>query len=220
LLFFSETQVLWACRVLQAAETWPCGKTTENHIDRFDSFAVEKTRFMRLMDPLHGVKGDHDTWWTFLESYASSQLTVASDRLIALRGIATVIEDITGEKYFGGFWLNKGFPLALLWKAKGYKTTTPEEYIAPSWSWASAEGAVIPNRTYALDGLIDAVEYTLPTDCQLSAESRVAREALRVSGKLIPATLLTFNYTDEDARLIDRAVAETWMEQEKTKQVY
>jgi hypothetical protein len=68
LLLFSRTQVLWACKELQAAETWPCGKTTAKYIDRFDSFAVEKARFMQLIHPSDGVKKKHDTWWNFLRT--------------------------------------------------------------------------------------------------------------------------------------------------------
>jgi hypothetical protein len=47
LLIFGKTQILWACHKLQAAETWPCGKTSGDFIDRFESFEVESLGFRR-----------------------------------------------------------------------------------------------------------------------------------------------------------------------------
>ncbi|KAM7186332.1 Heterokaryon incompatibility protein (HET) domain containing protein [Rhypophila sp. PSN 637] len=56
LLIFGKTQMLWACQEIQAAESWPSGKTSENFIDRFTSFKVEKRRMDKLLDPSrHGA---------------------------------------------------------------------------------------------------------------------------------------------------------------------
>jgi hypothetical protein len=72
LLIFSKKQILWACQQVQAAETWPCGKTSENHIDRFESFEVEKARFHQLLDPSEGVASSNATWWAFIKDYTGS----------------------------------------------------------------------------------------------------------------------------------------------------
>jgi Heterokaryon incompatibility protein (HET) len=50
LLIFGKTQILWACHKLLAAETWPCGKTSDDFIDRFESFEVEKSRLRSLLN--------------------------------------------------------------------------------------------------------------------------------------------------------------------------
>jgi len=84
---------------------------SENSIDRFESFEVEKTRFHKLLDRLHGVSTSHSTWWTFIQDYMSSELTILSDRLVALQGVTTLIEGITGQSSCGGFWLATFFAL-------------------------------------------------------------------------------------------------------------
>jgi hypothetical protein len=61
LLIFSKTQMLWACERLQAAEAWPCGKTSENYIDRFESFEMERARFHKLLDREDDVLTSHST---------------------------------------------------------------------------------------------------------------------------------------------------------------
>lgn len=50
LLIFGKTQTLWACHKLQAAETWPCGKTSDNFIDHFESLEVEESRLRELLN--------------------------------------------------------------------------------------------------------------------------------------------------------------------------
>jgi hypothetical protein len=86
LSIFGKSQMLWACEELQAAETWPCGKTSKNYIDRFESFEVEKSRFHALLDRTKGVSKDHTSWWTFIKDYTGAKLTKMTDRLVALQG--------------------------------------------------------------------------------------------------------------------------------------
>jgi len=162
LLMFCGTQILWACEQLQAAETWPCGKTSENYIDQFVSFKVEKARFYKLLDHSCGVSADHSTWWEFLQDYmTSAQLTIRSDRLVAIQGIATLIQGLTGKSYCAGFWLNDDLPDSLLWKPGGTILPRPNEYRAPSWFWAAVEGTIEPNpaRSRSTTKLIRILRY-------------------------------------------------------------
>jgi hypothetical protein len=192
LLIFSQTQILWACKQLQAAETWPCGKTNENHIDRFESFMVEKSRFEKLLDRSCGVSVDQSAWWMFLKDYmASAKLTKQSDRLIAIQGIATLIQDLTGVSYFGGFWLNDNLPGSLLWKTASGNLSRSNKYCAPSWSWAAIQGTVKldnidPSSTISLLRVIG--HETLQHNRARS--SRNTQKALRVEGMLLYAAII------------------------------
>ncbi|KAI0512606.1 hypothetical protein F5B22DRAFT_648458 [Xylaria bambusicola] len=127
---------------MQAAETWPCGGEIENYIDRFNTFADEKTRFQKLLDPNYGVTRDQGPWYSFIREYMTSDLTVQADRLVALQGIVDVMGGYTGQSYCGGFWLNEGLPYSLLWSAQNRPLTRPTSYIAPSWSWAALDGEI------------------------------------------------------------------------------
>ncbi|KAF2262763.1 HET-domain-containing protein [Lojkania enalia] len=82
-------------------------------------------------------------WYTLLHYYHSRELTRASDVLPALSGIARTVEKITGDRYVAGLWRSQLIE-GLLWQALGAHrgaTKAPEEYRAPSWSWASIDGS-------------------------------------------------------------------------------
>ena len=84
------------------------------------------------------------TWANVVSEYTSRSLTIASDKLPALSGLATFLFKIRSQDvYLAGLWRNE-MPLSLLW-ATTSQVTRPSQWRAPSWSWA------------ALDGRIDAV---------------------------------------------------------------
>jgi hypothetical protein len=102
LLLSGKTQILWACRKLQAAETWPCGATSEDYIDRFESFEVDKSRLQTLLDRDRIILPWDTIWYTFIRDYTKSRLTRMSDGLIALQGLASQIASVTDRRYCAG----------------------------------------------------------------------------------------------------------------------
>ncbi|KAM7197967.1 Heterokaryon incompatibility protein (HET) domain containing protein [Naviculisporaceae sp. PSN 640] len=141
LLIFGKTQMLWACQEIQAAESWPSGKTSENFIDQFDSFEVDKARLEKLLDPSQHVTAMNDLWAVLLRDYAAStnNFTRTSDKLMALQGLASKIQASTGRRYCAGLWVDESLPASLLWTALGPSVKRPTDIRAPSWSWASLD---------------------------------------------------------------------------------
>ncbi|RDL35767.1 uncharacterized protein BP5553_06379 [Venustampulla echinocandica] len=113
-LYWSNQGIFWACWTEQDSENDPSRKETWRS------------------DP---------TWKTIVEDYAARDLTKAEDRLTALSGVASrhAQSDLT-DRYVAGHWL-KSLPPSLLWTVtKPIQQTdclSTEQYIAPSWSWAS-----------------------------------------------------------------------------------
>jgi hypothetical protein len=104
-----------------------------------------------------------DTWQCIATDYSARSLTVSSDKLPALAGIARRFQERSGDEYLAGIW--KKSPLDdLLWANEGrYKSYYPPRpksekfpemdlaapapgkpirYGAPSWSWTAVDGAV------------------------------------------------------------------------------
>lgn len=81
------------------------------------------------------------SWWSIVEPYSRCELTVASDKLPGLSGLAEEYHRLTGDQYIAGLWLS-ALPGALMWHALGVVDNTSRvlEYRAPSWSWASMNG--------------------------------------------------------------------------------
>ena len=83
-------------------------------------------------------------WWSCVEQYSSRKLSVQSDMLPAISGLARKFpEEVLGE-YYAGTWC-KDLPLGLLWYTEPSLGThsRPSQYVAPSWSWASVIGRIV-----------------------------------------------------------------------------
>ncbi|CZR61292.1 uncharacterized protein PAC_11188 [Phialocephala subalpina] len=99
-------------------------------------------------------------WDAVVELYSLGALTFQKDKLVALSGLASAIfigeRNTSADGYLAGLW-HSSLPSHLLWIAE--KTTVTrqsywqrknkvlvpsryEDYIAPSWSWASLEGKI------------------------------------------------------------------------------
>lgn len=84
---------------------------------------------------------DHFTWGLILAEYTSRGITILSDKLPALAGIAKWYADTYQKHYLAGLWA-EDLPLALLWRMNFDITTKKRNIEAPSWSWASVDEQV------------------------------------------------------------------------------
>ncbi|EXJ73751.1 uncharacterized protein A1O5_03513 [Cladophialophora psammophila CBS 110553] len=106
----------------------------------------------------------YEVWKRMVEVYTKMELTDERDRLIALSGIARMMTRIlrldgSEDQYLAGMWQNY-LASQLLWyvndaegegkEAQPLENTRPEQYRAPSFSWASVEtprGVTFPETT-------------------------------------------------------------------------
>lgn len=89
---------------------------------------------------------DYDGWYYPMLNYCQKTLTYETDRLSAVSSYAKLVGSKSGDTYVAGLW-KKDLHRGLLWKIgrrqrRTFQTlirqlSTPSEYIAPSWSWAS-----------------------------------------------------------------------------------
>ena len=89
-------------------------------------------------------------WADVVENYTSRELTVGDDKLPAVAAVAekyaraTAPNPIPATDYLAGLWRRDLAP-HLLWRVwDPSKTSRPQRYRAPSWSWASLNGAIYP----------------------------------------------------------------------------
>jgi hypothetical protein len=94
-------------------------------------------------------------------------LTVTSDRLIALAGIAKLMGQALNDEYCAGLW-QRNLAVDLCWfppNTRGLKPR-PSGYRAPSWSWASLDGRcslAFFADDETTDRLIRIIEYHVDT---------------------------------------------------------
>jgi hypothetical protein len=120
-LHFTKAQVFWECVGEHLCETFP-----EKLPPEIDSC------FFITKGPI-----TNRNWQNVVEAYCNSKLTYAKDKLVAISGLARLVQDKTGDQYVAGMW-RKYLEIQLCWSVdRPGRRISP--YTAPTWSWASID---------------------------------------------------------------------------------
>lgn len=121
-LHFSKTELFWECYNCDASESFPEGSPSFEH----------QHLFHRDQKPVSEI------WHTIVRLYTGAKLTFASDKMVAISGIAQKAFEENEDQYLAGLW-RKDIELQLLWcqQSPGKRLLSGSKYRAPSWSWAS-----------------------------------------------------------------------------------
>jgi hypothetical protein len=86
---------------------------------------------------------DHRWWRNIATEFSSKKITMKTDSLPALAGLATIWSHKSLGRYLAGIW-EKDILRYLTWVPSETQVDEAEEtsYVAPSWSWLSAHRAV------------------------------------------------------------------------------
>ncbi|KAM0254379.1 hypothetical protein ACHAQJ_006848 [Trichoderma viride] len=164
---------------------WECFETTKCECGWYDSNTREEyTRESYKRPP--GYK----TWAQVIGGYAKRPLTIATDRLPALGGIAkaTAVEKGYGaEEYLCGLW-EKELESTFFWYLSSPPGGPRPNIQMPTWSWASVSGD-IECWEVSLEGiefLGSDVEYASNSDPLLGD---VMSGTLSLSGNVVPGMI-------------------------------
>lgn len=145
ILSYGERQMSWECKLAYRSESGNPVEPTSYFIGlpkpirrsmKFDENTpqephIPSTEYTTLR-----------TWQYIVQNFTSRILTFPTDRLPALAGIARHISETRSQDtYLAGLWRND-LPLFLLWSCGPGAASRPATYRAPSWSWASLDGAI------------------------------------------------------------------------------
>ncbi|KAF2234099.1 HET-domain-containing protein [Viridothelium virens] len=130
-----KSQFWWVCLEHQACETFPNGIPVRAQSNRGTIAPISVGRYDKSERQWN--------WNTMMERYSRCDLTVLSDRTIALSGIAQDKEERLGDRYIAGMWMSQ-LPRHLMWNVTPGTDShfRPDKYRAPSWSWLSIEGPI------------------------------------------------------------------------------
>jgi hypothetical protein len=146
-LLLSTRVVFWTKDVLY----WNCREkfVSEHGYDcnRFGVYASRWSRDMQLMrnQPCWDQESTLVRWTLVIQRFSSMNLSFPRDTLPAVSAIAKGIQAMFPDDYLAGHW-RKSLVTSLAWvsmkkpgsvvREAGYHWE-PENYVAPSWSWAS-----------------------------------------------------------------------------------
>ncbi|KAJ4378630.1 hypothetical protein N0V85_008931 [Neurospora sp. IMI 360204] len=117
---------VFSLRSLSAIQSW-----TSAEPDPADPYRDKETQIMHLWQ----------NWDSIVIEYMGRKLTQYLDKLPAVPGMAKVFAELTGSRYVAGLWVDN-FVRNLCWfldksEEEDQKGVAVEQYVAPSWSWAS-----------------------------------------------------------------------------------
>ena len=125
-ILFGRNEILWQCLLEYKCE---CGEFNKGfHQDRRKD----------SLDTIELVNAE-EWWYGRVENqYCNLELTVASDKLAALSGVATIFSKIIGSEYLAGLWRSH-LPGCLMWAAEFPQSRKSLRSITPTWSWVSMD---------------------------------------------------------------------------------
>lgn len=163
-LHFSSTQMYFECR----SEFYPQDRHLEHNSSKMD-FKIHRRATAKDNNPA-------DPWYNIVQRYTERYLTVESDKLPAIGGLAERVflerglNNGPGDEYVAGLWRNNLLS-DLIWQTfvEDIKRSTPTSYTAPSWSWASVNEPVafmgdqdIQNLSVLKDAKVDLEDSESP----------------------------------------------------------
>ena len=159
----------------------------------------------------------YDAWEQLVDEYTTRYLTVDSDRLPALSGLATKFQQaliVPESDYLARLWRAKLLN-GLAWQCSEDGNgigTLPQKYRAPSWSWASIEAPIIYGNLRLLKRPIDTVIESAFTVTRGNVFGEVTDGCLVISGKAAYAKLELPSYNPADKRTYDPTdIQVTWV---------
>jgi hypothetical protein len=82
-----------------------------------------------------------DAWFELIARYSALNLTLMSDKITAIAGLASRFAESFKTTYLAGLW-KEDLPNCLLWYVVQSGSSKRLETCVPSWSWASIHGAI------------------------------------------------------------------------------
>ncbi|KAI1307719.1 heterokaryon incompatibility protein-domain-containing protein [Xylaria venustula] len=130
IIHFCSSELIWECDTLHDCE---CGSFDLNGLNPPNY----KQQLTRILNRECSDKNIYDFWLHTCSRYSQLSLTITSDRLVALAGLARAIKTVTKSMYFWGAW-NEDLPRSLLWTTQHdpeHRASMIEN--VPTWSWMS-----------------------------------------------------------------------------------
>ncbi|KAK7962959.1 HET-domain-containing protein [Apiospora aurea] len=140
-LHFLPNQICWVCRCSTHYELRSAPRFGDLELDHLH---MSKKKFgaagiaLRNFSPSNEIRRRLQYWAAFSDKASSTNLTVISDRLPSLSGIASLLQPWLQSRYVAGHW-EASLVETLAWQCDMQGDEAAYEgYIGPSWSWVSA----------------------------------------------------------------------------------
>ena len=145
---------------------WQCKSTYDADGGKIDDLGLDYNQNQKLV-PLSEVKEEEKSsldalkaWVKIVETYSTRTATFPSDTLPAISALAEYFSHVLGGEYLAGLW-GLYLPQCLMWyahRSNDYDLSQfkkRNQYIAPSWSWASLNGPTHFGSHFGMRGNVE-----------------------------------------------------------------
>lgn len=148
-LHFSPVELIWECNTEIFCQCSGKDVTSERGLGEMVEGRFAKESFWGRIKwdkekKAFRLRSKASTWNMIVEEHSSHGITYQQDKLPAIAGMAKKFRQLGQDsKYLAGLWENT-FVENLVWQASSRSANMPRsaEWIAPTWSWASAGAGV------------------------------------------------------------------------------
>lgn len=140
-------RVLWQCRSAMHSDGGTQDWSFSPYVQEIHRLSVKLGRVIEEADAAStpSISGAEfqKLWYSIVAEYSSRDLTRPRDKLVAIGAVASELSRAVGRNvYLAGLWANTLIH-DLLWSTHPHlDPCRPEEWRAPSWSWASVDHSV------------------------------------------------------------------------------
>ncbi|OXV05546.1 hypothetical protein Egran_06686, partial [Elaphomyces granulatus] len=182
ILHFTSGSLVWECNELQTWEKpWPSESS-----ESLESLNLIERELIPIGTTYDKDKL-HQLWMEVLKRYSSCGITLASDKMIALSGVASAFQLLLDDEYYAGVW-KSNYARQLCWRAaRSKRSYRPTPYRAPSWSWASVEAQVEDIDPYISSNLVELIEIKTSLVSADFKTGPVTSGSVTLSARLIPS---------------------------------
>jgi hypothetical protein len=183
---FGSRQTRWTCQERTSSDMSTMGAA--------DGWRAEPEANRASFDPRDWFLIDEDpygSWAEIIRHFSQRQLTLSTDRPLAISGIAERFSRLTGDRYMAGLWASH-LHAGLLWTVDArHRTARPASYQGPSWSWLAVNSEVRPYLPHFRERFGAEILSASAEPANHMAPFGATRECsgrLRVRARLAPAT--------------------------------
>ena len=216
ILDWSGSQMLWICPGAKQSQGYIDGGSIRGSLRAEDNLR-EAVLDMSLPATLRrytwGPRSFIDFWHTVLVAYTEKDMTISSDRALAIASIAALGGRISGKKYLAGHWRLEQMPwyfaASLMWSMKHRPERLPRPTVpqGPSWSWTAVSGPIhFWDVMDLLSGHVPKNFRVEVIECEIEPENEgapfgaVRQGTLVLEGRVKPARWLRCRDDPSDSR--------------------
>lgn len=192
ILEYGSLQTRWICQHVERDKDLTDGvvyneeRSDALFVEAFQTFLADLTGDEPSDITMRKSKDPLSQWHQIVRIYTHRALSLPTDRLPAISGIAERYGRILGDDYVGGLWRSR-LPEELLWTSDHPLGSSPRKYQGPSWSWAAINGPVSFNSVRQLDEQFQVLDCQVLPSMKDAKFGAVRSGYLKLKGRMRPA---------------------------------